>query len=189
MPRVLFVLLLIRATVGVLAFERLVLWLGVIGTVGVTWGVLEAARYYLAKRHRTSLPAVVFWFGLAAAADMGGNAYDWYNQFLRYDNVVHFLGGLAMVFLLLSLALVLAQARYPSIPHGWVVYLAFVTTIFLGTLMELFEYVADMSLNINYWLGSGGDTVIDLAVNMLGALVGCALFTMTVPAIVHRGSE
>ncbi len=159
-----------------LAVEAVVAaWNGVLPAVFITLAalVLTVLPGKLASRVGLRLPpsflAAIALFVLATL--YLGEVYDFYDRFWWWDLVLHF--GSAMGFGILGFLLVFMLFegdRYAAPPWALGV-LSFCLAMTVGVLWEVFEYAMDTLFGFNMMKSGLPDTMGDLIVNTLGAVL------------------
>ncbi|WP_128515673.1 hypothetical protein [Tabrizicola thermarum] len=159
-----------------LAVEAVVAaWNGVLPAVFITLAalVLTVLPGKLASRVGLRLPpsflAAIALFVLATL--YLGEVYDFYDRFWWWDLVLHF--GSAMGFGILGFLLVFMLFegdRYAAPPWALGV-LSFCLAMTVGVLWEIFEYAMDTLFGFNMMKSGLPDTMGDLIVNTLGAVL------------------
>lgn len=120
------------------------------------------------QRRRAAFVACVL-IGLLVAALHGmAQYYSLYWYLGWFDIPVHFLGGVLMG----SAALWVTTFETTRLRDRRL-WLALAFTFAVGALWEVFEYVTGTSAALHYW----SDTLLDLCMDLLGALVACAVFS------------
>jgi hypothetical protein len=101
-----------------------------------------------------------------------GEVFDFYNRFWWWDLVMH--GGSAIGFGLIGFVLVFMMFqgdRYAAPPIA-VSFFAFCFAMAIGALWEIFEFAMDQSFGLNMQKSGLMDTMADLIMNLIGALIG-----------------
>ena len=101
-----------------------------------------------------------------------GEVFDFYNRFWWWDIAMH--GGSAVGFGLIGFVLVFMMFqgdRYAAPPFAMAVF-AFSFALAIGALWEIFEFGMDQIFGLNMQKSGLMDTMGDLIVDTLGALVG-----------------
>lgn len=127
------------------------------------------------KEHVLKVLLILIW--ILALIHMIAEYYYLYWIFRWFDMVTHFLGGVWLGVAGLWVWFYSGYIRKPSLPEKNIFLIALLSGVLIGIVWELFEY------GVWQWSGSGlpanyyGDTVLDLCVDILGALMGAHLFT------------
>lgn len=121
-----------------------------------------------------SLLYLVFFMHMAGGTIYieGVRLYDISFLFIKYDNLVHFVGSFATVFVAYSLVEPYISSRTPH--RDWFVLLTLLlVSAGVGTLIEMVEFVG-VILILDAAKGVGGyfNNTLDLVVNFSGALAG-----------------
>jgi hypothetical protein len=101
-----------------------------------------------------------------------GEVFDFYNRFWWWDLVMH--GGSAIGFGLIGFVLVFMMFqgdRYAAPPIA-VSFFAFCFAMAIGALWEIFEFAMDQTFGLNMQKSGLMDTMADLIMNLIGALIG-----------------
>lgn len=169
------------AWAGVIDSDLDFTWRGLVVTLLAVWAFMEATSWWLNKKRGGPIHAIVFLLPfLSIFVDALGDIHHWYVTYSWYDQVAHFTGGGSTVVLFWNIMLRLvredARERQP-----WIVYqLALGYAVAVGMLYEFEEYTEDVIFKSNR-LGDGPDTVNDLLLNFLGAIV-----YLTLVALIRR---
>ena len=131
------------------------------------------------KRHSASLFFIAIFFICIFTYRWIGLKYELFFMFWWYDVVAHFLGGIWVVALALSLKKIFyfeIQGAY----GGWAL-LVFVLgmVILAGVFWEWWEFVSDRYIfytNFTYLPNVFEDTLKDLLVDLLGGIAGFLIF-------------
>lgn len=101
-----------------------------------------------------------------------GEVFDFYNRFWWWDLVMH--GGSAVGFGLIGFVLVFIMFqgdRYAAPPIA-VAFFAFCFAMAIGAIWEIFEFTMDQLFGLNMQKSGLMDTMADLIMNFIGALIG-----------------
>ncbi len=104
-----------------------------------------------------------------------GEVWDFYERYWWWDVALH--GGSAMAFGLMGVIFVLLLFegdRYAAPPLAMSV-LAFCVAISIGAAWEVFEFAMDQLFGLNMQKSGLIDTMWDLIVDMIGAIIGAAM--------------
>ncbi len=133
---------------------------------------LSMAPAIVARWAQIHVPAT---FMLAVVAFVGGTlflgeVYGFYVRFWWWDILMHF--GSAMGFGLIGFVIVfmLFQGDRFAAPHWVIAFFAFCFAMANGAIWEIFEFAIDQIFGMNMQK-SAIDTMVDLIVNMIGALL------------------
>lgn len=165
-------LFLALAAVEVLAWHGFIFhivpdysWLGLMLTVGGVWLLTELIDLSWPLR------LTVF---LATVLDASSDMFHLYSRFLRWDEILHFIGGgVAAVVAAWVLQRAIRNGRMSFARPAAAVFIgAVLIAAFLGMLYEVEEYLTDIHyLHYQKQLGDGPDTVDDELFNIYGAIV------------------
>jgi hypothetical protein len=147
-------------------------------TGSTEYGVRMTATFLvLAIAQRLRLPRLfdlLFMIGMASQA--WGNALGLFDNYDRYDNIVHFLLPLTSVPVLyvltvrLGLLPDLADVRKPRQRLGLAVF-AVMAGLSIGALYEVYEYVGNKWIGFDISIGYS-DTIFDLTLDASGSILG-----------------
>lgn len=142
--------------------------------VAISTLALAVSPVFLASRLRVSLPlpflvaTTLFTF----ATVFMGEAFDFYHKFWWWDIALH--GGSAVGFGLtgfLFVFMLFEGDRYAAPPFV-MAFIAFCVAMTVGAMWEIFEFLMDLSFGLNMQKSGLQDTMGDLIVNSVGALIG-----------------
>jgi len=104
-----------------------------------------------------------------------GEVLDFYNRFWWWDIALH--GGSAVGFGLIGFVAVfmMFQGDRFAAPHIALCFFSMCFAIFIGTVWEVFEFAMDQGFGLNMQKSGLNDTMGDLIVNLLGALLAAAV--------------
>lgn len=139
--------------------------------------LVSFAPLYFKAAHDVYIPAVftyviiVFIFSSVFLGQFGGlyDRWHWYDAFLHFISALAF--GIAG-FLLLFVYYVHNKLR---LPKGIILFFVFFFCLGVGALWEIIEYGIDYSLGTNMQVDSLDDTMIDMMLNGLGAVVSIVM--------------
>lgn len=138
-------------------------------TLGLTFLPQRFARFFHIALPRSILTAtVVFIFATLFLGEIG----DFYERFWWWDVALHFASALsfgAMGFLLIFM--LFEGDRYAAPPWALAT-LAFCVGLSIGTLWEIFEFIMDLSFDLNMQKSGLVDTMKDLIIDTTGAAIG-----------------
>jgi hypothetical protein len=157
---------------------------------GVLMLLVSLMPFYFKAVHNVHIPAVfmyvtiVFIFSSVFLGQFGGL----YDRWHWYDAFLHFISALAFGIIGFLLLFVYYVHNKLKLPKGLILFFAFFFCLGVGALWEIIEYGIDNSLGTNMQVGSLDDTMIDLLVDGLGAVVSIAMCSiymskMSVPVI------
>lgn len=103
-----------------------------------------------------------------------GEVFDFYGRFWWWDVVMH--GASAVGFGMIGFVLVfmMFQGDRLAAPPVAVAFFAFCFALTIGTLWEIFEFAMDQTFGFNMQKSGLMDTMTDLIVDAIGALIGAA---------------
>ncbi len=174
---------MIGSNLSVRLVQAILLIAAVIGMVGAQWSLVFVAVLTLvltlsptrfARWLGIDLPPsflaaiVIFLFGTLFL----GEVFDFYERYWWWDLVLHL--GSAMGFGLIGflfIFMLFEGDRYAAPPLA-IAMLSFATGISLGAVWEVFEFGMDQIFGLNMQKSGLVDTMGDLIVDMLGALIG-----------------
>lgn len=155
-------------------------WFGLILTAAVAWALLEFLNYYSIKKYQYSFPVFIFIIpAFNIFFDAFGDILHWYGKFSWYDQLSHFLGGVAITSLFFFILRGIFFKKGANLSNRFLALVAFLISNFFGVLYELEEYAESLFLHNNR-LGDRFDTPNDMFFNMMGALVGVLIVIMIV---------
>lgn len=99
---------------------------------------------------------------------------DFYDRIPLWDKFLHFQSGLILAATGYVLVYTLNEQKRErlALSPGFVSFFAFMFSVAMGALWEIFEYAADRVWPGNYWQGIGiADTMNDLVADAVGALI------------------
>ncbi len=104
-----------------------------------------------------------------------GEVHNFYYKFFWWDSLLHTFAGFAMAIVGFATIFVLYKSEKIKANPLLVTFFAFCFSTMLSILWEIFEFIIDTTLGLNMQkvhIGSGvTDTMVDLILNMAGALV------------------
>lgn len=103
-----------------------------------------------------------------------GEVFDFYERFWWWDIAMHATSAVAFGLIGFVLVFMMFQGDRYAAPPVAVAFFAFCFAIFIGTGWEIFEFAMDQIVGFNMQKSGLADTMGDLIVNMLGALIGAA---------------
>lgn len=155
---------------GILPFTLDFSWLGLIGTAFLIWLALEIYHYFY-----QSLPGFIYFIALSGIAlDAITDTFHLYSQFMWWDRLMHFLGGV--------MAAIIVSYLFKKSP-----FYTILTVSFLGFLYEYWEFIIDkFYFGFPKALGDGPDTVDDMLLNIVGAVFMLLVIKIT-QKFINRG--
>lgn len=148
-------------------------WLNALATFGVV--VAAFVPFLLGHRFQVRIPpefevlAVVFVY----ASLFLGNLQGFYNRFWWWDIMLHTASGLILGIFGFLLVYVINEQEDLELhmKPSFVAMFAFMFSLSMGTLWEIFEFTLDSAFGMNTQAGGLVDTMSDLIVDGIGALV------------------
>lgn len=135
-------------------------WVGIMVTIGITWLLLLATWRFLIRRNRSRLASLLIITVITFMyLDTLGTVMGWYGGYTRYDQAVHFFGGMASALWL-----------YCLLPRRWAAISAIVLAVTVAILFEYGELLVDQAFKVEYWLGDMPDTYSDVGFGFIGAI-------------------
>lgn len=128
---------------------------------------------HLARRAHLTLPSS-FLAGIAVfvlASLYLGELHSFYERFWWWDLALHFCSAFGVGFLGFLLILMMFEGDRYAAPPWALGFLTFCLAVTVGTLWEIFEYAVDSILGYNMQKSGLRDTMGDLIVNAIGALM------------------
>ncbi len=101
-----------------------------------------------------------------------GEVYDFYERFWWWDIVLHGLSAMGFGIVGFLFAFYLFQGDKYAAPPWALALIAFCFALSIGTLWEVFEFAMDQLFGLNMQKSGLVDTMSDLIVDAVGALVG-----------------
>lgn len=154
-------------------FERQ--WLGAFsGTVVL---LLTFAPAMIERRLKLTLPVeftLVTCLFLYASFALG-EARDFYERIWWWDLALHGLSALTMGIIGFLGIYVFYMTNRIRIRPGWMATITFALAVSVGTLWEIFEYLADLSLGLSMQKSGLDDTMTDLMINATGAALAACM--------------
>jgi hypothetical protein len=102
-----------------------------------------------------------------------GEIYTFYHRFWWWDLMLHTISGLTLALIAFSLIYMLnsEEKLRINLSPGFMVLFAFCFAVALGAIWEIFEYAMDNFFNLNMQKSGLVDTMEDLIVDSIGALI------------------
>lgn len=167
---------IIWVVLAAVALVALVSWRLEVAYVAVVTLAVSLAPVYVAKWANVRVPpsfiaALVMFIGGTLFL---GEVFEFYERFWWWDVAMH--GGSAIGFGLIGFVLVfmMFQGDRFAAPHVAVAFFGFCFAVFIGTIWEIFEFAMDQTFGLNMQKSGLMDTMGDLIVNVVGALIGAA---------------
>lgn len=160
----------------ILKLEVTFTWLGLIVTIALVVIGVEIFNYALEKTINISFSSRAFLIVVIAIyIDALSDIFSFYTRWIWFDQVMHFLSGclIALIVLLVLQKIVKAKkiilGKFGQGLFTWTIALS------IGSFYEMVEYTEDYLTGSNR-LGDGFDTVNDLFLGGLGALIVIFIF-------------
>jgi len=116
-------------------------------------------------------PALVYAFGWFIAI-----AFDAYNVYAFTDSIMHFLGGLAIVYTCILFLRFFREKGYMEVNNKALRVLIIVSLVALtAVLWEFYEFFMKIFFQLDYQ-PSLNDTLLDLVMGLIGGLAGALVF-------------
>lgn len=171
--RILKTLLLSALTIGLLASIYYQNWINALIVLGIL--ILSMLPELFARQYSLALPAefdlatVAFLFAALFLGELG----NFYEHFWWWDELLHLTSGLLLGMFGLYLIWVLNHNDHIELElsPGFICLFAFAFALSVGTLWEIFEFTMDNLFSLNMQKNGLQDTMKDLMVDALGALV------------------
>ena len=162
-----------------------------LGFVASLMFVVSISPYYFKVVHNVHIPTI-FIYGVIAfifSSIMLGQFGGMYDRFHWYDAFLHFLSALVLGIVGFLIIYVFYSVNKLKLPLLIVVTFSFCFAVTIGVIWEIIEYFIDMILRTNMQVSSLDDTMIDLMVNSLGALISSVIGYLYVIKIPLLGFE
>ncbi len=139
--------------------------------------LISVAPLYLKAMHNVHIPAVFIYVAIAFifASVFLGQFGGFYDKWHWYDAFLHFISALAFGLIGFLLLFVYYVHNKLKLPKGIILFFAFFFCLGVGALWEIIEYGVDNVFGSNMQVGSLDDTMIDLLLDGLGAVVSIAM--------------
>jgi len=159
-------------TVGALIERQ---WLGAFS--GAVVLLLTFAPALIEHRLRVALPVE---FTLVTCAFLYasfalGEARDFYERFWWWDILLHGVSALIVGGIGFLGIYVFYMTNRIRVAPGWIAIITFLLALSVGTLWEIFEFLADLLLGVNMQKSGLVDTMTDLMIDAAGAAVAALL--------------
>lgn len=145
-------------------------WLGLAITSLSVLVILELAFFYLRKKNVAVHGRILFLAAIVVYLDAFGDIFKFYSRFGWYDKTLHFFASAVVILVAFEFITCLKRAGGFSLGLTGCGILAALIASFAGVLYEIEEYLEDYFRSTNR-LGDGPDTVNDLMMNLLGAMM------------------
>lgn len=162
-------LALAGAVLWALVLFRFELAFVAMATLGLSMAPLAVANWAKVHVPPTFIAVVVIF---VVATLFLGEVFDFYERFWWWDIAMH--GTSAVAFGLIGFVLVfmMFQGDRFAAPHLQLSFLAFCFAMTIGTVWEIFEFAMDQIFGFNMQKSGLQDTMGDLIINTVGALIG-----------------
>ncbi len=160
---------LVGVTIFALTQGRLPLAFVALATLGLSMAPMFVARWTQVHVPPSFMAAIVIFVGGTVFL---GEVFDFYERYWWWDIVMH--GGSAIGFGLIGFLLVfmMFQGDKFNAPHIAVAFFGACFAIAIGALWEIFEFSMDQTFGFNMQKSGLMDTMGDLIMDAVGALIG-----------------
>lgn len=162
-----------------------------LGFVASLMFVVSISPHYFKAVHNVHIPTI-FIYGVIAfifCSIMLGQFGGMYDRFHWYDAFLHFLSALVLGIVGFLMMYVFYSVNKLKLPLLLVVTFSFCFAVTIGVMWKIIEYFIDLTLGTNMQVSSLDDTMIDLMVNSLGALISSVIGYLYVIKIPLLGLE
>ncbi|WP_375186443.1 hypothetical protein [Pseudooceanicola sp.] len=168
MTRLIWLALIIAAAEAIYTWRLSLAFIALI-TLGLSMAPVLVAKWAQITVPKSFMLAVVMFVG---GTIFLGEVFDFYNRFWWWDVIMH--GGSAIGFGLIGFVLVfmMFQGDKFAAPPSAIAFFAFCFALAIGAMWEIFEFGMDQLLGLNMQKSGLVDTMGDLIVNCVGALIG-----------------
>ncbi len=168
LARVIWAVLVIFA-LGALIFGRWEQGFVAIATLALSLTPVLAARWAHIVVPPSFVAVVVLFVG---GTLLLGETFDFYGRFWWWDIAMH--GGSAVGFGLIGFILVfmMFQGDRNVASHFAIAFFAYCFAVTIGAMWEIFEFTMDLSFGLNMQKSGLMDTMGDLIVDQIGAMIG-----------------
>ncbi|MHB1316690.1 MAG: hypothetical protein ACYCZW_02425 [Minisyncoccota bacterium] len=106
-----------------------------------------------------------------------GGLRNFYTRFIWWDKLLHFQSGLLLGLIGFLLVYILNEQKSPrlTMSPGFVSFFAFCFSVALAGIWEIYEFLGDYWFGFNMQGNSLSDTMGDIIVNLIGALIVCTI--------------
>jgi hypothetical protein len=104
-----------------------------------------------------------------------GEAQDFYEKIWWWDLALHGLSALTIGMIGFLCIYVFYMTHRIRIAPGWIATITFALAVAVGTIWEIFEYLADLTLGLNMQKSGLDDTMTDLMINTTGAALAALM--------------
>ncbi|WP_375172736.1 hypothetical protein [Pseudooceanicola sp.] len=168
LTRLIWLALIIAAAEAIYTWRLSLAFIALI-TLGLSMAPVLVAKWAQITVPKSFMLAVVMFVG---GTIFLGEVFDFYNRFWWWDVIMH--GGSAIGFGLIGFVLVfmMFQGDKFAAPPSAIAFFAFCFALAIGAMWEIFEFGMDQLLGLNMQKSGLVDTMGDLIVNCVGALIG-----------------
>lgn len=160
---------------GILNYTLTFTWLGLILTASVIWLFAEIVSSFLKKYCDRALPGWEMAIITGAVyIDALGDILRFYGKFSWYDQLAHFLGGMAATSVVFSVIYSFVKYKKMALELFGIGFFSVAAASFFGALYEIEEYLEDYYTG-SHRLGGGPDTANDLMLNLLGSFLAAII--------------
>lgn len=154
-------------------FERQ--WLGAFS--GIVVLLLSFTPAMIERRLKLTLPVefTLLTCIILYASFALGEARDYYERIWWWDLAIHGLSAMTMGIIGFLCIYVFYMTNRIRIVPGWIATITFALAISVGTLWEIFEYLADLWLGLNMQKSGLDDTMTDLMIDAAGAMLAALM--------------
>lgn len=142
-----------------------------LGTLAVSVVPVFAAKWADVQVPPSFIAAVVFF---VAATLFLGEVFDFYERFWWWDIAMHASSAVGFGLVGFVLVFIMFQGDRFAAPPIAMAFFAFCFAMTIGALWEIFEFGMDQMFDMNMQKTGLDDTMGDLIVNTLGAVIGAA---------------
>ena len=135
--------------------------------------VVSLIPHYLKRFHKVHIP-IVFVYGSVIfifASLILGQFNKFYEKFHWYDAFLHFISALVFGIIGFLIIYVFYSTNRLKIPRAVVILYSFSFALMIGALWEILEFIIDRSFGTNLQVNSLEDTMVDLILDAVGALL------------------
>lgn len=138
-------------------------------TLGLAIAPIHIARWAEIEVPRSFIVATTMFIGMTLLL---GEVYDFYDKYWWWDMVLHFGSALGFGMIGFVLVFMMFQGDRYAAPPIAIAFFAFCFALSVGALWEIFEFGMDQLFGFNMQKSGLPDTMKDLIVDTLGALIG-----------------
>jgi hypothetical protein len=150
-------------------------WLG--GFSGALVLLLTFAPAMIERRFKLTLPVEFTLINclILYASFALGEAQDFYEKIWWWDLALHGLSALTIGMIGFLCIYVFYMTHRIHIAPGWIATITFALAVSVGTIWEIFEFLADVFLGLNMQKSGLNDTMTDLMINATGAAIAALM--------------